>query len=83
MISNPRSLAFLVLAAGIALAGASRPARAASVGTERIGTSAGNFLKIGVARRAPLDTIDIDQFEDWYNEPSRGIGCFQDANILK
>jgi hypothetical protein len=44
--------AWVVLVACAALAGASRVARAASVGTERIGTSAGNFLKIGVGARA-------------------------------
>ena len=45
--------------------------------------TADEFLKLGVTRRAPHDTIDIDRYDDWYNEPSRGIGCFQDANIVK
>jgi hypothetical protein len=40
------------VAAIAALFGAVRPVGAASVGTERIGTSAGNFLKIGVGARA-------------------------------
>ena len=52
LASRSTLVAIVVATALGANAGAVRPVGAASVGTERIGTSAGNFLKIGVGARA-------------------------------